>query len=105
MEKFLCSTPPFYHYITDPSPLALQKLQVVQVRVMEKTLCRTTTTVSIIIGTAALNQCPDPTKPPSTSIAFFVMLQFSNLVPYVAILKTFYIKNWRIWRDTSENVE
>ncbi len=52
---------------------------------------------SIIVGTAAPHQCPHPTKPPSTSVAFlvtlfFVTLQFSDLVPYVAILKTFHIK-------------
>ncbi len=34
-----------------------------------------------------------PTPPLSTSIAFFVTLQFSNLVTYVAILKTFHIKS------------
>ncbi len=36
---------------------------------------------------------PHPAKPQSTSIAFFVTLRFSNLVPYVAILKTFHVKN------------
>ncbi len=51
------------------------------------------TTISIIVDTAAPHQCPHPTTPPSTSVAFFVTLQFSNLVPYVAILKTFHIKN------------
>ncbi len=30
---------------------------------------------------------------PFTSIAFFVTLQFSDLGPYIAILKTFHIKN------------
>ncbi len=35
---------------------------------------------------------PHPTKPPSTSVAFFVMLRFSNLVRYIAILKTFHVR-------------
>ncbi len=93
-KKFLCSAP-LHHYITDPSLLALQKLQVVRVRVMEKTLrllCATAT-VSITVGTAAPHQCLDPTKPPSTSVAFFVTLRFSKLVLYLAILKTFHVKN------------
>ncbi len=61
---------------------------------MEKTLrlCRATATVSIILGTAAPHQCPHPAKPPSTSVALFVKLRFSNLVPYVAILNTFHVK-------------
>ncbi len=33
-----------------------------------------------------------PEPHPSTSVAFFVTLRFSNLVPYVAILKTFHVK-------------
>ncbi len=97
--KNFYAAPPLHHYITDPSPLALQKLQVVRVRVMEETLRlrRAAVTVSIIVGTPAPHQCPHPTKPPSTSVAFFVMLffvmlRFSNLVPYVAILKMFHVK-------------
>ncbi len=55
-----------------------------------KMLClrRATTTVSIILGTTAPHHCPHPATPPSTSVAFFVTHQFSNLVPYVVILKT-----------------
>ncbi len=34
-----------------------------------------------------------PPRCPSTSVVFFLTLRFSNLVPYVAILKTFHIKN------------
>ncbi len=77
-------------------PLALQKLQVVRVQVMEKMLClrHAAATVSIIVGTATPHQYPDVTKPLSTSVAFFVTLQFSNVVPYVSILKTFHVKNY-----------
>ncbi len=62
-------------------------------------LFRTTKTISIIVGTAMPHQCPHPATPPSTSVAFFVTLQFSILVPYVAILKTFHIK--KFWGDTT----
>ncbi len=55
-------------------------------------LCHAAATISIIVGTALPHQCPDPTKPPYISVAFFVTLRFSNLVPYVAILKTFHVK-------------
>ncbi len=46
------------------------------------------------------HQCTHPIAPPSTSVAFFVTLflvtlRFSNLVPYVAILKTFHVKKHR----------
>ncbi len=46
--------------------------------------------------------CTTPTPPPppylapSTSAAFFVTLQFSDLVPYVLILKMFHIKSYHI---------
>ncbi len=44
--------------------------------------------VSLILCTAPLLVCS-----PSTSVAFFVTLWFSDLVPYVLILKTFHIRN------------
>ncbi len=40
VEKIFMQRPPLHHYITDPSLLPHQKLQVVRVRVMEKTLRR-----------------------------------------------------------------
>ncbi len=49
-------------------------------------------TISIIVGGGAPHHCPHPAAPPSTSVAIFVTLRFSNLVPYVAILKTFHVK-------------
>ncbi len=55
-------------------------------------LRRAAATILIIVGTAAPHQCPHPAIPSSTSVAFFVTLRFSNLVPYVAILKTIHIK-------------
>ncbi len=55
-------------------------------------LRRATATVSIIVGTAAPHQCPHPTMPPSTPVAFFVTLRFYNHVPYPSILKTFHVK-------------
>ncbi len=55
-----------------------------------------TATVSIIVGTVAPHQCPHFAKPPSTSVAFFVTLQFSNLVPYAVILNTFQVKMRKI---------
>ncbi len=84
-------------FVTLQIPLALQKLQVVRVRVMEKRCtctarrnrfhhCRHRRTTP--------HKCPHPTKSPSTSVAFFVTLWFSNLAPYVAILKTFHVKNY-----------
>ncbi len=39
---------------------------------------------------------PHPATPTSTTVAFFVMLWFSNLVPYVAILKMFHVKKLQI---------
>ncbi len=83
--------PPFTITLQIPTTLALQKLQVVRVWVMEKMLhfCPAAPTVSIIVGTATPHQCLDLTKPPSTSVAFFLTFRFSNLVPNVAILKTF----------------
>ncbi len=56
--------------------------------------CACAATVSIIVDTDTPHQCPLPATPPSTSVAFFVTLRFSNLVPYVAILKTFHMKKY-----------
>ncbi len=42
---------------------------------------------------APLRHTSAPARPPSTSVAFFMTLQFSNLVPYIVILKTFHVKN------------
>ncbi len=44
--------------------------------------------ISLILCTA-LPLSYHPMLPPSTSIAFFITLQFSDLVPYVLTLKTF----------------
>ncbi len=83
-----------------PHLLALEKLQVIRVWVMEKILrlrrcnrfhhCR---------------HCHATPVPPPRQVtiyfrcifrdALFVTLWFSNLVPYVAILKTFHVKKWR----------
>ncbi len=58
MEKIFKQRP-LHHYIIDPSPLVLEKLQVIRVRVMEKMLClpQAAATISIIVGTAAPHQC------------------------------------------------
>ncbi len=54
-------------------------------------------TVSIIVGGVAPHHRPHPAMPPSTSVAIFMTLRFSNLVPYVAILKTFRVKTNKFW--------
>ncbi len=57
--------------------------------------CACVTTVSIIVGTKVPPQCPHPAAIYFRCIfrdAFFVTLRFSNLVPYVAILRTFHVK-------------
>ncbi len=39
----------------------------------------------------SIHSRPSPITP-STSVAFFVMFQFSDLVPYIVILKMFHVK-------------
>ncbi len=41
---------------------------------------------------------PLPCPLPSTSVAFFIKLWFSDLVPYVVILKMFHVKKWSVIR-------
>ncbi len=52
-------------------------------------LCHAAATISIIVGTSA------PFTPPSTTGAFFIMLQFSNLVPYVVKKSRKFNKSFR----------
>ncbi len=81
-----------HHHITAPPPntplatmviwvLALKNVAPVPRRRNRFRHCRHHHATPVLLAT-----------PPSTSVAFFVTLRFSNLVPYDAILKMFHVK-------------
>ncbi len=86
-----------HHHIMVPLPFTPSTTMVIWVPVSRK--CRVCATPQPFPLLYTLTR-PSP-PPSSTSFAFFVTLQFSDLVPYVAILNTFHVKRYvNFWRKT-----
>ncbi len=90
-KTFLFSAPLHYH-ITDPPPRTPLAAGNLSVGVRKRYACPRHRNHFH----HCRHHCATPVPPPRSatiySVAFFVTLRFSNLLPYVAILKMFHVK-------------